>query len=145
MQCIRCGAEHLQKGGKTRVGSQRWCCMKCGRVFTDRSTGAFKGSDYPDDLIALTVRTYLRYPLSYTHMVRWLADRGFTINQATVVRWVQRGKPLFADAASSERLPASRPWHVDEIRLILNGLPAYGYRAVNDVGEVLGCEAIGIR
>src|SRR3712207_6964461 len=38
----------------------------CGRRSTARSGSAFRGYRFPDDSIALAVRWYLRYRLSYT-------------------------------------------------------------------------------
>ncbi len=42
---------------------------------TDRSNSAFSGYRFPDDIIVLAVRWYLRYRLSYAEVAAWLAER----------------------------------------------------------------------
>ena len=44
---------------------------------------------FPDDVIALAVRWYVRYRLSYADVVEWFAERGLDVNRSTVYRWVQ--------------------------------------------------------
>ncbi len=66
MTCVRCGTEATRKDGQTRLGGQRWCCSKCRRRFTARSTSAFAHHYFPNDVIALAVRWYVRHRLSYT-------------------------------------------------------------------------------
>ena len=103
MQCIRCGSK-ARRDGYTRLGGQRWCCSRCGRRFTPRSTSAFSHHCFPDDLIALAIRWYVRYRLSYADVAEWLAERGVAVNQSTIYRWVQRFVPHFAEAAPSHRV-----------------------------------------
>jgi IS6 family transposase len=43
---------------------------------TARSGSAFCGYRFPDEVIALAVRWYLRYRLSYADVSEWLAERG---------------------------------------------------------------------
>jgi transposase-like protein len=90
MTCIRCGNERTRKDGETRLGGQRWRCNDCGRRFTARSTSAFSRHGFPDDVIALAIRWYVRYRLSYADVVEWFAERGLIVNRSTIYRWVQR-------------------------------------------------------
>ena len=71
MRCVRCESEWTRKDGQTRLGGQRWRCNDCGRRFTARSTSAFSHHGFPDDVIALAVRWYVRYRLSYADVVEW--------------------------------------------------------------------------
>ncbi len=103
MQCIRCGSETTRRDGQTRLGGQRWRCGDCRRRFTTRSASAFSGRGFPDDLIALAVRWYVRYRLRYADVVEWLAERGLVVDRSTVYRWVQRFLPLFGAAARAYR------------------------------------------
>ena len=114
MRCIRCRSDKTRRDGQTRLGGQRWRCHACRRRFTARSRRAFSGHDFPDDIIALAVRWYLRYRLSYAEVVEWLAERGLYVNRSTVYRWVQRFLPLFSEAAKSHRHPVGSKWRVDE-------------------------------
>ena len=90
MQCIRCRSEATRRDGKTRLGGQRWRCADCQRRFTARSPSAFSRHGTPDDVIALAVRWYVRYRLSYADVAEWLAERGLTVDRSTIYRWVQR-------------------------------------------------------
>ena len=82
MTCIRCDSERTRKDGQTRLGGQRWRCNDCHRRFTARSTSAFSHHGFPDDVIALAVRWYIRYRLSYADVVEWFAERGLVVNRS---------------------------------------------------------------
>ena len=99
MPCPRCTSELVTKDGVTELGGQRFSCSNCGRRFTRRSNSAFSGRAFPDDIIALAVRWYVRYRLSYAEVCEWLAERGILVDQSTIYRWVQRFLPLFGEAA----------------------------------------------
>ena len=64
MQCDRCASETFTKAGRDRLGRQLWRCQACGRRLTARSASAFSGYRFPDEVIALAVRWYLRFRLS---------------------------------------------------------------------------------
>ncbi|MDQ5818380.1 MAG: IS6 family transposase, partial [Actinomycetota bacterium] len=49
--------------------------------------------------MALSIRWYIRYRLSYADVAELLAERGVMVSRSTVYRWVQRFLPLFAEAA----------------------------------------------
>ena len=97
----------------------RWgrCCVdrSCGRetclVTSSGSHSVFAGFRFPREVIAVAVRWYLRYGLSYRDVEELLAERGVTVDHVTVYRWVQRFTPEFIEAA---RLCCacreSRPW-----------------------------------
>ncbi len=137
MQCIRCGSEQTRKDGQTRLGGQRWRCNACHCRFTARSTSAFSNHGFHDDVIALAVRWYVRYRVSYADVVEWLAERGLTVDRSTIYRWVQRFLPLFQDAARPDRHPVGNKWRVDETYTRLNGHWTYLYRAIDQDGQVV--------
>src|SRR5918999_83971 len=110
VQCIRCGSERTRKDGQTRLGGQRWRCNDCRRRFTARSTSAFTNRGFPDDVIALAVRWYVRYRLSYADVVEWFAERGLVVDRSTIYRWIQRFLPLFGEAARAHRRPVGAQW-----------------------------------
>ncbi len=136
MRCIRCHSEWTRKDGQTRLGGQRWRCYDCHRRFTPRSTSAFSHHAFPDDVIALAVRWYVRYRLSYADVVEWFAERGLVVDRSTVYRWVQRFLPLFQDAARAHRRPVGTKWRVDETYVRLQGRWTYVYRAIDEDGQV---------
>src|SRR5918998_1976788 len=137
MACIRCGSDATRKDGQTRLGGQRWRCNACGRRFTTRSSSTFSNHTFPDDVIALAVRWYIRYRLSYADVVEWLAERGLVVERSTVYRWVQRFLPLFQSAARAHRQTAGSTWRVDETYTRLNGRWTYIYRAIDQDGQVV--------
>src|SRR5687767_3118509 len=139
MVCIRCGSERTRKDGTTRLGGQRWRCNDCGRRFTARSTSAFSNHGFPDDVIALAVRWYVRYRLSYADVVEWFAERGLVVDRSTIYRWVQRFLPLFQAAARSHRRPVGTKWRGDETYIRLNGRWTSSYRAIE--GDRAGVDA----
>src|SRR5262249_55454560 len=53
------------------------------------------------DVIALAVRWYVRYRLSYAEVSEWLAGRGVLVDQSTVYRWVQRHMRCLARSLES--------------------------------------------
>jgi len=134
MRCVRCGAGTTRRDGRTRLGGQRWRCEQCRRRFTARSTSAFSGRRFPDDVIALAVRWYVRFRLSYAEVAEWLAERGFSVDRSAIYRWVQRFLPLFGEAARRRRRPVGRRWRVDETYCAFRGRHAYIYRAIDEDG-----------
>jgi len=65
MACVRCGNGATRRDGQTPLGGRRWRCDACRRRFTARSASAFSRRNFPDDVIALAVRWYVRFRLSY--------------------------------------------------------------------------------
>jgi IS6 family transposase len=137
MRCVRCGSETTRRDGHTRLGGQRWRCAECRRRFTARSTSAFSGHRFPDDVIALAVRWYARLRLSYADVVEWLAERGFAVDRSAIYRWVQRFLPLFGAAARRHRRRVGKQWRVDETYCDFRGKHASIYRAIDEDGQVV--------
>jgi transposase, IS6 family len=137
MRCIRCESVATRRDGHTRLGGQRWRCIECRRRFTARSASAFSHHGFADEVIALSIRWYVRYRLSYADVAEWLAERGTVVDRSTVYRWVQRFLPLLAQAARSYRRPVGGNWRVDETYCRLNGRWAYCYRAIDQHGQVV--------
>ncbi len=90
MQCTQCAGEQCTKAGRDRQGRHVYRCTGCGRPVTARSGSAFRGERFPDEVIALTVRWYLRYRLSYADVAEWLAERGMPARH-TSKAWEERG------------------------------------------------------
>lgn len=61
-------------------------------------------------MIAIAVRWYLRYGLSYRDVEELLAERGVTVDHVTVYRWVQRFTPEFIEAARPCRHAPGDRW-----------------------------------
>jgi transposase, IS6 family len=137
MQCPSCRSEVVTKDGTTELGGQRFRCSQCACRFTRRSTPAFSGRAFPDDVIALAVRWYVRYRLSYTEVSEWLAERGILVDQSTIYRWVQRFLPLFGNAARRYRQPVGPDLRVNETYARIRGQWHYIYRAIDGRGQIV--------
>ena len=101
------------------------------------SSSVFAGFRFPREVIAVAVRWYLRYGLSYRDVEEPLAERGVTIDHVTIYRWVQRFTPEFIEAARPCRHAPSDRWFVDETYVKVSGRWAYLYRAVDQHGQVI--------
>jgi len=137
MSCPRCNSEAVTKDGTTQLGGRRFRCSQCGRRFTQRSSSAFSRRGFPDDIIALAVRWYVRYRLSYAEVSELLAERGVLVDQSTIYRWVQRFLPLIGEAARKYRHPIGPDWRVDETYARIRGRWHYIYRAIDGVGQIV--------
>jgi transposase-like protein len=65
----------------------------------------FKGRHFDQEIIALCVRWYLRYKLSFRDLVEMMAERGLSLAHTTIMRWIQR----YARASFSSRRTARDP------------------------------------
>ena len=101
------------------------------------ASSVFAGFRFPPEVIAVAVRWYLRYGLSYRDVEELLAERGVTVDHVTVYRWVQRFTPEFIEAARlCLHAPGDR-WFVDETYVKVSGRWTYLYRAIDQRGQVI--------
>jgi transposase-like protein len=137
LQCVVCGSERLAKAGYDQPRQQRYRCPRCGRRQTARSASAFCGYRFPDAIIALAVRWYLRYRLSYEDVAELLAERGVHMDGSTIFDWVQPFTPLYQEFARSHRHRPRGKWSIDETYVKIAGIPCYVFRAIDDLGQVV--------
>src|SRR3954470_20634899 len=95
------------------------------------------GYRFPREVIAIAVRWYVRYGLSYRDVEELLAERGIDVDHVTVYRWVQRFPPLLPAGARSPRHTPGDRWCVDETYVRVNGVWGYVYRAIDQYGQVI--------
>jgi transposase, IS6 family len=88
-------------------------------------------------VIAVAVRWYLRYGLSYPDVEEVLAERGVTVDHVSVYRWVQRFTPEFIQAPRPCRHSPGDRWFVDETYAKVAGQWTYLYRAIDQHGQVI--------
>jgi transposase-like protein len=137
MQCDRCDGEEFTKAGRDRQARQLYRCSACGRRLTARSSSAFNGYRFPDDVIALAVRWYLRYRLPYADVAELLAERGVHVDPSTIFDWVQHFTPLYQEAARSRRRRVGQCWSIDETYIRIAGRWWYAFRAIDEDGQVI--------
>jgi transposase-like protein len=88
-------------------------------------------------VIAVAVRWYVRYGLSYRDVEELLGERGIEVDHVTVYRWVQTFTSEFIDAARPSRHTVGDRWFVDETYIKVAGRWIYLYRAVDQYGQVI--------
>jgi transposase, IS6 family len=137
MQCDRCAGEAFTKAGWDRLGRQLWRCQACGRRLTVRSTSVFSGYRFPDEVIALAVRWYLRFRLSYVDVAEWLAERGITVDPSTIYDWVYTFTLRFIEAARRHRHAIGHKWRVDEPLFKIGRRWRYAFGAIDENGQII--------
>ena len=137
MQCDRCEGEVFTRAGRDRSDRQLWACTQCGRRLTTRSMSAFDGHRFPDGVIALAVRWYLRYRLGYADVAEWLAERGPAVDRSTAYDRVHAFAPRFLEAARGYRHRIGRKWRVDQTLLKIGGRQRYLFRARDGDGQAV--------
>ena len=95
------------------------------------------GYRFSREVIAVAVRWYLRYGLSYRDVEELLAERGINVDHVTVYRWVQTFTPEFIHAARPTRHATGDRWFVDETYVKVAGRWSYLYRAIDQHGQVI--------
>ncbi len=137
MRCAQCAGQAFIKAGRDRQRRQLYRCTTCGRRMTERSQSAFRGYRFPEEVIALAVRWYLRYRRSYAEVAEWLAERGITVDPSTVYDWVRTFTPRFIAAARAYRSQVSRQGRVDETYLKIGKRWHYLFRAIDEQGQII--------
>jgi transposase-like protein len=137
MQCQRCQGERFTKDGHDREGRRVHRCGGCKRRCTEHRTTAFAGYRFPPAMIALAVRWYLRYRLSYADLAELLAERGIQVDPSTIYDWVQQFTPLYHEAARAYRYVPTGKWSIDETYIKVAGVPQYVFRAIDEQGQVI--------
>ena len=98
----------------------------------------FAGFRFPPEVIAVAVRWYLRYGLSYRDVEELLAERGVEVDYVTVYRWVQRSPRCSPTPPARPRRHATGDrWFVDETYVKVAGTWRYLYWAVDQFGQVI--------
>jgi transposase-like protein len=88
-------------------------------------------------VIAVAVRWYLRYGLSYRDVEELLAERAVEVDHVTIFRWVQTFTAEFMGASRPARHATGARWFVDETYVKVAGRWTYLCRAVDQHGQVI--------
>ena len=97
----------------------------------------FKGNHYPKDVILFAVFFYVRYAVSYRDLEEIMAERGVTVDHATLNRWVVKYSPVIACRAQRRKSATGSSWRMDETYIQVKGKWTYFYRAVDKFGKTL--------
>ncbi len=97
----------------------------------------FKGRHLDRSVILLCVRWYLAYSLSLRDLEEMMAERGISIDPATIHRWTVHYAPLLLEQFNRRKRPVGRKWHVDETYIKVRGQGMYLYRAIGSHGDTV--------
>jgi transposase-like protein len=97
----------------------------------------FKGRHFDRSVILLCVRWYLAYNLSLRNLEEMMAERGISVDHATVHRWVIRYSPESLERFNGRKRAVSPKWHLDETYVKVRGRWMYLYRAIDSHGDTV--------
>jgi putative transposase len=97
----------------------------------------FKGRHFDRSVILLCVRWYLAYGLSLRNLEEMMAERGISVDHATVHRWVIRYSPELLERFNQRKRAVTGRWHIDETYVKVRGQWGYLYRAVDSKGDTI--------
>ncbi len=98
---------------------------------------SLKGSHFPRDAVLYAVYFHLRYTVSYRDLEEIMAERGVSVDHATLNRWFVKFSPLVAARAQLKKHPTQKSWSMDETYIRVRGKWTYLYRAVDKAGNTL--------
>jgi putative transposase len=97
----------------------------------------FKGRHFDRSVILLCVRWYLAYSLSLRDLEEMMAERGISVDRATIHRWVIRYSPELLERFNGRKRAVSPKWHIDETYVKVRGRWMYLYRAIDSNGDTV--------
>jgi putative transposase len=100
-------------------------------------SGVFKGRHFDRSVILLCVRWYLAYNLSLRNLEEMMAERGISVDHATIHRWVVRYSPELLERFNSRKRAVTGRWHIDETYIKVRGQWRYLYRAIDSNGDTV--------
>ena len=80
---------------------------------------------------------YFCLPLSYRQVELVLAQRGITLTYEAIRQWCRKFGHQYANELKRRRPTPGDKWHLDEVRLKINGKRQYLWQAVDQEGNVL--------
>ena len=97
----------------------------------------FKGRHFDRSVILLCIRWYLAYNLSLRNLEEMMAERGISVDPATIHRWVIRYSPELLQRFNARKRVVTRKWHIDETYIKVRGRWMYLYRAIDSKGDTV--------
>ena len=80
----------------------------------ESSVTLFKGRHFNHEIIALCVRWYVTYKLSYRDLMEMMAERHVEVANTANMRWVQRYVPEFIKRWQPYARAVGTSWRIDE-------------------------------
>lgn len=92
---------------------------------------------FPLEVMLVCVRWYAAYPLSRRNLEEMMAERGVSVDHATVHRWALKILPVMAAVFRTRKRSVGGSWRVDETYILVDGQWKYLYRAVDRMGQTV--------
>ena len=92
---------------------------------------------YPLEVMLVCVRWYAAYALSLRNLEEMMAERGVTVDHATVHRWTLKILPVLAGVFRRRKRAVGASWLMDETYILVGGQWKYLYRAVDRTGQTV--------
>ena len=106
-------------------------------VMSEALRKVIKRMHYPLEVMLICVRWYAAYPLSLRHIEEMMAERGVSVDHATVHRWSIKILPVLAAVFRRRKRPVGSSWRMDETYIKVGGEWKYLYRAVDRAGATI--------
>ncbi len=97
----------------------------------------FKGRHFDRTVILLCVRCYLAYNPSLRNLEEMMAERGISVDHATIHRWIVLYSPELLEQFNRRKRAVTGKWHMDETYIKVRGRWMYLYRAVDSNGDTV--------
>jgi transposase-like protein len=97
----------------------------------------FHGRHFPEGIIVLCVRWYLRYPLSYRNLEPMMTERGSAVDHSRTARWGLHYAGILNRRIRREMRSPNRSWRVDESYVRVAGKWTYLYRTIDSAGNTM--------
>jgi transposase-like protein len=97
----------------------------------------FKGRQFDQSVILLCVRWDLAYNLGLRDLEEMMAERGITVDHATIHRWTVRYAPLLLKRFNLREGAVTGRWHVDDTYIKVRARWMYLYCAIDSNGDTV--------
>jgi putative transposase len=97
----------------------------------------FKGRHFDGSVILLCVRWYLAYGLSLRNLEEMMAERGISVDHATIHRGIVRYSLELLERFNRRKRAVTGRWHMDEAYIKVRGRWMYLYRAIDSIGDTV--------
>src|ERR687897_900829 len=95
MDCVACGSAAVtERPERTARGYRRFRCRECGKQYNERSGSLLNHTQYPSDVVALTVLWRLRYRLTLRDLAEMFLVRGIVFSHEAVWDWEAKLAPI---------------------------------------------------
>ncbi|NJK44038.1 MAG: IS6 family transposase [Pleurocapsa sp. SU_196_0] len=95
------------------------------------------GYRFPLSIIGHAVWLYHRYTLSYRDVEELLFERGIEVSRESIRTWCIHCSDEFARGLRHREPRRGLRWHLDEMHVLIVGIPHWLWRAVDENGAVL--------